>query len=153
MTARSALLLLAAVAGLSTLAPEALALMPPHVSHTVPANGETLEGDTIVFHGYSLEYADTSDVTVVNISTSEPVELSTALDCQWEGDDPPGHVGGTQLRCELKVTLQGLQAGHRYKASYMDTELEFTSAGAPATPEPEAPVPAPTAPPTPETTD
>jgi hypothetical protein len=116
-------------------APEALALMPPHVSHTVPAPGEPLQGDTIVFHGYSLEYADDADVSVIDLATERPVAFSTVLDCAWEGHDPPGHVGGTQLRCELKVTLTGLEPGHRYRATYMDTALEFHWDGpAPAAP-------------------
>jgi hypothetical protein len=129
----------AALAGLLLLAPEALALMPPHVSHTEPASGSSLVGNTIIFHGYSLEYAESQDVVVVDPATGRAVEHSTELDCQWEGEDPPGHVGGTQLRCELRVTLEGLEAGRLYKASYMDTELEFTWVG----PAPAQPAPAP----------
>ncbi len=132
-------------AGLLLVAPEALALMPPHVSHTVPAHGETLVGATVVFHGYSLEYAEDSDVKVIDLATEQPVRLDTELDCSWEGHDPPGHVGGTQLRCELKVTLKGLEAGHRYRASYMDTTIEFDWAGpAEPAPTPEAPAEPPT---------
>ncbi len=131
-----------ALAGLLLLAPEALALMPPHVSHTVPASGETLQGDTIVFHGYSLEYAESTDVVVVDLATSKSVEHSTDLNCHWEGHDPPGHVGGTQQQCELMVTLEGLEVGRRYKAVYMDTELEFDWAG-PAQPEPAPAAPEP----------
>ncbi len=145
------------LAGLLLLAPEALALMPPHVSHTVPAQGEDLHGDTLVFHGYSLEYAESTDVIVLDLATSKPVEHSTELNCHWEGHDPPGHVGGTQQQCELMVTLKGLEAGHRYKATYMDTELEFGWAG-PAQPDQDAPPPVgdePPAPPqaSPQTTD
>ncbi len=128
------------VAGLLLFAPEALALMPPHVDRTVPAHGETLEGEVLVFHGYSLAYGEPSDVAVTDLTTSAAVELSTELDCQWEGEDPPGHVGGTQQRCELRVTLKGLESGHRYRAVYLDTELEFDWAG-PAQPVPEAPPP------------
>jgi hypothetical protein len=124
------------------LAPEAFALMPPHVSHTVPAQGEDLLGETVVFHGFSLEYAESTDVTVLDLTTSKPVEHSTELNCHWEGHDPPGHVGGTQQQCELMVTLKGLELEHRYKAVYMDTELEFGWAGpAPSGPAPAVPQP------------
>jgi hypothetical protein len=145
-----------ALAGALLLAPEALALMPPHVNHTVPAQGEALVGEVIVFHGYSLRYADDEEVVVTDLTTSAPVEHSTELECEWEGHDPPGHVGGTQQRCELKVTLKGLELGHRYKATYMDTELEFDWSGpAPAAPAPSTPAPEPPSVPeaTPEATD
>ncbi len=137
--------------GQGMLCQEALALMPPHVDRTVPAHGETLTGDTLVFHGYSLEYAE-EQVEVVDLLTQRPVEFDAQLDCQWEGEDPPGHVGGTQLRCELKVTLKGLEVGHRYRARYLDTELEF--GWEPPAPPPEAPaVPPDPAPAAPETAD
>lgn len=129
-----------ALAGLLALASEATALMPPHVNHTVPASGETLQGEVIVFHGYSLRYADDEEVVVTDLTADAPVEHASELVCEWEGEDPPGHVGGRQQRCELKVTLRGLEAGHRYRASYMDTEIEFAWSGpaqsAPPDPEP-----------------
>jgi hypothetical protein len=135
-----------ALVGLTLFASEALALMPPHVSSTVPGDGGTLQGDTVVFHGYSLEYADDA-VSIIDLATERPVQHAAALDCQWEGHDPPGHVGGTQLRCELKLTLEGLEPGHRYRASYLDTTIEFEWEG-PA-PEPAgAEAPPPPAPPT-----
>jgi hypothetical protein len=46
------------------------ALMPPHVTETIPQNGGILEGNIFIIKGYTLNYDD--DEPIVTDLTSDP---------------------------------------------------------------------------------
>ncbi len=138
----------AALVALTALSPEALAVMPPHVYATFPAHGGHLEGNLVLLKGYSLGYADTAEMKVSAVDGDKEPSFTTELACEWEGEgDRPG---STQQHCELKVTLEGLQQGKRYRLAFLETEIEFVvgmapdPAPPPAEPTPPAQEPPPT---------
>jgi len=115
-----------------TLSLPAAALMPPHISSSDPQDGGVLEGDTLVFHGYSLAFGE--EVKVAD-AAGEPVQVTQQLTCTGEGDcceadrrDEDLRVGCCQQRCELRVTLSGVVPGATYRATVLGATLVFTAA-------------------------
>ncbi len=104
-------------------------MMPPHIRRSHPESGGILSGSVLRFEGYTLQQADLEGLEVTDLTTGGSIEHSVELHEEWVGYDPPGHVGGRQLYCELRVHLRGLKSGHRYRAQVLDTTLEFTWAG------------------------
>jgi|ETNmetMinimDraft_15_1059895.scaffolds.fasta_scaffold26493_2 hypothetical protein len=115
--------------------------MPPHIDETVPEHGGVLADDTVILRGYSLEYADLAELDAHCLTTERGVVSHTVRNCEWVGSDLAGHVGGTQQRCELRVTLEGLTGGNRYRISFLDTVVEFVVEHAPEPPDPKEPSP------------
>jgi hypothetical protein len=143
----------------------ALALMPPHVDSTEPKNGGTMVGNVVLFHGYSLDYAD-REATVVDLNAAASdatkrktkkakrgaakkgagaqadatakVAATVEVSCEWVGDGDC--AGCKQQKCTATVTLAAVVAGHRYKVTYVDTTVEVV-AGPTAKPVPTKPVP------------
>lgn len=103
-----------------------LAMMPPHVNHTVPEDGATLDGDTVEFHGYSLAYVDEeTQLEVIDTEDDADAAHTTQVDCTWEGpsDGPPG---SRQQKCTFHVTIADPEPGHTYRLTLLDTTIEVT---------------------------
>ncbi len=98
--------------------------MPPHVDRTEPPMDGILKGDTLVFHGWSFAFLVDAAVVVVD-SEGRPVDFERTFDGEWvgEGDAP----GSRQYRSVLRVRLQGLVPGARYRARFMECEVAFVA--------------------------
>lgn len=101
-------------------------MMPPHVTGTEPSADGTLSGDTLVIRGWSLVYSEPdTDLKVVDVGTGAPLPFTWDMDHEdvGEGELP----GAVQVRCELRVRLEGLAPGRRYRLEYLDEPVEFTA--------------------------
>lgn len=113
------------IAGLFT-AGAAMALMPPHVSGTVPENNGMLAGDTFVLHGYSLEYAPTETLQVIDLTSGQAAPIRRDMQCKWEGEgDCPGC---RQQACTMTIKLLSPSPGHTYEFRFLDENYRFTVA-------------------------
>ena len=115
------------------LAGPAVALMPPHVTKTVPADGGVLYGNTIEIHGYSLNYAGSKPQVFID-GRDEPLAVTTRLDCRGEGEG--ARPGSRQVRCVLYVTMAEVVPGLAYRLSFLRTEIGFTGGPPPVPMEP-----------------
>lgn len=123
----------AVLALLVTLLPAGgLALMPPHIDSSVPPDGGVLDGDTLVFRGYTLQ--DGVDVEVVDAGGAI-VPITQHVVCTDEGDccgrdrrEGDLRVGCCQQRCELRVTLSEVVPEAAYRATVLDKSVVFTAA-------------------------
>jgi len=105
-----------------------LALMPPHIQSTIPPNEGVLEGDTFLFHGYSLEYAESDSLKVILVKTGESVEHTTKTSCTLEGKcDEESRPGSCQEKCEMRVTLKQVLPGEQYEIHFLDWKSRFTA--------------------------
>ena len=124
-----AFLIPAAVIAVPAVFPSAArALMPPHVTGTVPEDGGILKGATVIIKGYSLQHAPEEPV-VTDLTTGEKVPLVTTVTCKERGD-PDGPPGSLQFYCTQKVTLFDVIPDHRYELKYLETTVRFTTAAA-----------------------
>ena len=107
----------------------AAALMPPHITRTVPESGGVLAEPLVEIHGYTLGLAGPDDLKVVDLNTGQTVAVDPDMDCQWEGEgDCPGCK---QERCVLRVRLLRACSGHEYEIEYLEQKLRFTYGGEP----------------------
>jgi len=99
------------------------ALMPPHVTGSLPENGGVISGNTLEIYGYSLTYSDIGDYQIIDLTTNGPVETTSELSCEWvgEGDCP----GCKQQSCVFLIILQQTLQGHEYKVTFSDSNLDF----------------------------
>lgn len=127
-------------------APLALALMPPHTTRAEPGEGGELKGRAIVFHGYSLDYAD-KVATALDVEAKRPVATTVEVHCEWVGKGDC--AGCRQQQCQATVTLAAVERDHHYKVEFLDTTVTVkattTEGAAPAKGEPPAPGDAPKA--------
>lgn len=100
-------------------------MMPPHVEHTEPADGGVLEGDTVVFHGWSFGFFPDEPVLAVDADGC-PIEVERRLVGEWvgEGDAP----GSRQYRSKLVVRLLGIAPGATYRVRFLDAEVTLRAA-------------------------
>jgi hypothetical protein len=121
----SATLLLASIAVL-LLSSSAFALMPPHVKSTNVKDG-VLEGSELILHGYSLKYTDLpKDLVITDANTkNKKVSFTHKLNCKWVGECDDDRPGSCQLKCVLRVTLDGVKHGARLRLRYLDETLAF----------------------------
>ena len=104
----------------------AMALMPPHVSGTIPENNGLLQGDTFVLHGYTLDYAQTESLEVIDLASGRTAPIKKDLKCQWEGEgDCPGC---RQQACTMTIKLLSPEPGHTYEFRFLDENYRFTVA-------------------------
>jgi hypothetical protein len=107
----------------------ASALMPPHISSSVPKDGGVLNGNTVLIEGYSLKYAPLKDLVVMDMDTNEKIDADTDLKCSWiDNCGEKDEVGCEQQKCELKVTIKKVISGHKYKLILGEDTIEFTAA-------------------------
>lgn len=105
----------------------AAALMPPHVTDTIPAQGGRLEGAVLEIRGYSLEYTDLKkELRVIDLDSKKAMPIEPKLSCEWKGKgDMPG---ARQQYCILKVKIIGLVPGKEYELQFLDVSVKFISA-------------------------
>jgi hypothetical protein len=99
-------------------------MMPPHTTATEPEDGGTLTGDVLLIRGWSLVYTEPdTELTVVDVEEGSVLPFTWGMNGEdvGEGDQP----GAVQVRCELRVRVQGLVPGRRYRLDYLDTAVEF----------------------------
>jgi len=107
----------------------ALALMPPHIQSATPPNEGVLEGQTFVFSGYSLEYADAKKLKVILVKTGEEIEYTTETSCTLEGKcDDNARPGSCQEKCEMRVNLNKVVPGEQYEIHFLEWKSRFTAA-------------------------
>lgn len=113
---------LAAMAGCALLlaASSVSALMPPHTTRAEPGEGGDLTGRAIVFHGYSLDYAD-KVATVVEVETKAAVANAVDVQCEWVGKGDC--EGCRQQKCHATVTLVAVVRDRHYKVEFLDTSV------------------------------
>jgi hypothetical protein len=105
-----------------------LALMPPHIQSTIPPHEGILGGDTFLFHGYSLEYAEAGSLKVILVKTGEAVEHTTKTSCTLEGQcDEPSPPGSCQEKCEMRVFLKHILPGEQYEIHFLEWKSRFTT--------------------------
>ena len=100
------------------------ALMPPHITRTVPEDGGVLKGNTVILYGYTLASADLNEITVTDLSTKETIPIKTDLRYTWEGKGR--QPGARQQFCTLKIMLEKVTPGHVYEISFLETTIRFT---------------------------
>jgi hypothetical protein len=101
-----------------------IALMPPHVDGTVPDNHGIIKGDTVVLHGYSLGYAATEKVQVLDVATGKFTPIRRNLECRWEGEgDCPGC---RQQACTFTIKLLAPVPGHTYEFRFLEETYRYT---------------------------
>jgi hypothetical protein len=111
---------------------EGQAVMPPHLTGSEPEEGGILDGSTITFQGFSLNYADLKELKITDLDTGKAVPFSTDLACKLVGeglkekDPPPGSV---QRSCTLDVNLSQVIAGHHYRVQFLDLDMKVRAAG------------------------
>ncbi len=114
-------------------AASAYALMPPHITETVPEDSGILAGDTVIFYGYTLSGMDLSEIKVTDLTAQESVPVKTHLSYEWEGKG--NQPGAQQQFCTLKITLEKITPGHQYEVSVLETKITFTAMILPQTEE------------------
>jgi hypothetical protein len=95
------------------------AMMPPHVTHTLPNDGAELAGDTIEVHGWTFAQFDDEPITVTGPDgTSAP--FTSAFEGGWrgEGEQP----GAQQLRSILRIRLTTPEPGP-YRVRFLDADF------------------------------
>ncbi len=98
----------------------ASALMPPHTTDSDPKDGGDLQGRTVTFQGYSLDYAE-KKADVIDLRGNRRVPATVEVECRWQGKgDCPGCQ---QQRCEARVTLAAVEKDHRYRITYLDLTI------------------------------
>ncbi|MCO4760083.1 MAG: hypothetical protein KC502_01155 [Myxococcales bacterium] len=104
----------------------AMALMPPHVAKTEPADGGQLQGRTVIFHGYTLNLGAKDSVKVTDLTAKRELTATTKVQCKTvgKGDCP----GCTQRKCQVIVTLPTTTAGHRYEVTVLRETITVTAA-------------------------
>lgn len=98
------------------------ALMPPNIKSSIPENEGILLGDTVRFYGYSLNYGDTENLKVIDLTTGDELETSSDLTCVSEGKG--NSEGCVQLECILAITLKENIPMHEYEISFVDSNIE-----------------------------
>ena len=73
-----------ALAVVTFVASAALALMPPHTTRAEPGEGGELAGRTLIFHGYSLDYADKVAIAL-DVEAKRTVATTVEISCEWVG--------------------------------------------------------------------
>lgn len=119
---------LACLCCLLLLSHRVVALMPPHVTETVPQAGGILQGDTVFIYGYTLTFANIGLTTVHDLTSNEHVPIATQISCVEEGEGDM--AGAAQLYCTLMVKLNQLCPGHEYRLTldpYLETTIHFTA--------------------------
>ncbi len=93
--------------------------MPPHVTSA------ELRGDTLVVRGWSLVYSEPDSELRVIGPDGAPLPFTWEMHAEDVGEgDLPGSV---QVRCELRVKPEGLEAGRSYRLEYLDEVVEFAA--------------------------
>ncbi len=98
----------------------AAALMPPHTTDSDPKNGGDLQGRTVIFYGYSLDYAE-KKADVVDLRGNRRVPATVEVHCRWQGKGDC--EGCQQQRCEARVSLAAVEKDHRYRITYLDVTI------------------------------
>ena len=120
LTVRCAVGVAAVALAVLLLSSVALALMPPHTRSSVPPDGGELQGRIIIFHGYSLTYAERR-ADASDLETRRPVQATVEVSCVPEGQGScPGCV---QQKCQARVTLAAVVRDHRYRVKYHDRTI------------------------------
>lgn len=106
---------------------KALALMPPHLTGSTPGDGQTLTTDTMVLHGYTLYEPGQEEIVITDTTTGVSLAWELVkLECESEGDmskaDMPGAI---QQRCDLTIKFTGLESGHAYELTFLETVIHF----------------------------
>ena len=109
------------------------ALMPPHMTGSVPPEGGTLTSPKITIKGYSLKYAGQA-LSVWDVTANRRIEVDPDLDCKvvGQGDCP----GCKQQRCTMTIVLPRICPGHRYEVR-LDNQIYGYTAGKDLPPCPE----------------
>jgi hypothetical protein len=103
----------------------AWALMPPHVDRT-NIQKDTLVGDQLILHGYSLEYTNVKkDLSLTNTQSKKPAKWTHTMKCTWEGKCDDERPGSCQLKCVLTVTLDKANRGATLHLKYLDVDETF----------------------------
>ncbi len=100
-------------------------MMPPHVETTEPPDGGVLEGDTVVFYGWSFGFFPDEPVLAVDADGC-PIDVERRLvgECVGDGDTP----GSRQYRSKLVGRLMGVVPGGTYRVRFLDAEIRLRAA-------------------------
>lgn len=111
------------------LAAPARALMPPHLTGSMPEDGGVLVGDIVLLEGYTLYLPEPGQLVVTDLASGQEVPWETAdLSCQDEGDWERAQTddGAIQFRCELRIRLLAPEIGREYELRFLDRVIRFT---------------------------
>ncbi len=98
-------------------------MMPPHITATEPADGGTLDGDTIVLHGHTLSVLGKDEYGLTDgRGTPVAFELDVSSEVVGEGDLP----GSVQERS--RVALRMIDPPRRCRLRVLDVDIGFTVA-------------------------
>ena len=126
--------LTALILGMLMLSNPALALMPPHITGSTPAQGGVLSTDTVTLNGYTLFRPEPDQLTLVDLTTGQDASWEIVdLTCEDEGDWERAQTddGAIQFRCVLLIRLLRPEPGHEYELWFLDTGIRFTYAPEP----------------------
>ena len=107
------------------------ALMPPHLTGSVPEAGGVLATDTMRLDGYTLFKPEPNQLTLTDLTTGQAAGWEvTEVNCEDEGDWERAQTddGAIQFRCALFLRLTAPMAGHEYELLFLDTPIRFTYA-------------------------
>ena len=94
-------------------------MMPPHVTHTRPADGDELHGDCVEIHGWTFAHFADEPVEVLG-PDGAPAAFTAAFEASWQGEgDLPG---ARQLRSLLRVQLTAPPPGP-YRIRFLDADF------------------------------
>lgn len=106
-----------------------LAVMPPHVNRSVPANGGVLHGDTVILHGYTLDSGTLQrSTTVTDLTTKQPLRFTATVSCQSVGQCGRNSAPGScQYQCVGKIKLYNIVKDRRYQLRVMRHTVTFSA--------------------------
>ena len=97
-------------------------MMPPHVTATEPANGGTLQGDTIVVRGHTLSILGRDEFELTDeAGRPVPFTLEVAAEMVGEGDLP----GSVQERSVARLRIARPKG--RYRLRVLGLEIGFVA--------------------------
>ena len=86
-------------------------MIPPSVSHTVPATGQTVEHGRLQIHGHTLHILDDDALEVVCRTSGEPLNCPVTMETFDEGDLDSELPGSFQVRCVMTIDVSDLKSG------------------------------------------
>ena len=106
-----------------------LAIMPPHITGSVPESGGVLTADTVLLQGYTLYRPEQDQLELLDATSGEPAAWEVAgLTCRDEGDWEKAQTddGAIQFNCDLAIRLLDPVPGHAYTLTFLDWTIGFT---------------------------
>ena len=107
----------------------AQAVMPPHLTGSVPESAGVLTSDTILLEGYTLFRPGPGHLTMLDTTSGTPAPWEVLdLSCQGEGDPVQAETddGAIQSYCTLSIRLMDPIPGHTYQLDFLDWTITFT---------------------------